>query len=100
MKDTIIDITSASFPSQLATDSEKATEDMFKSAMDEFLGMARGASPDKRERTLEEYKKEFAAATGVDVSGKVDKSQALMALGLGLMQGFFNGFELTQRGIK
>ena len=67
-------------------DSEKATEDMFKSAMDEFLGMARGASPDKRERTLEEYKKEFAAATGVDVSGKVDKSQALMALGLGLMQ--------------
>ncbi len=72
--------------SMTIADSEKATEDMFKSAMDEFLGMARGASPDKRERTLEEYKKEFAAATGVDVSGKVDKSQALMALGLGLMQ--------------
>jgi hypothetical protein len=72
--------------SMTIADSEKATEDMFKSAMDEFLGMARGASPEKRERTLEEYKKEFAAATGVDVSGKVDKSQALMALGLGLMQ--------------
>ena len=69
-----------------AADSQKATEDTFKGAMDEFLGLARGASPDKRERTLEEYKKEFAAATGVDVSGKVDKSQALMALGLGLMQ--------------
>lgn len=67
-------------------DSEKIAEDTFKQAMDEFLGMARGASPEKRERTLEEYKKEFAAATGVDVSGKIDKSQALMALGLGLMQ--------------
>ena len=67
-------------------DSQKATEDMFKSSMDEFLGLARGASPDKRERTLEEYKKEFAAATGVDVSGKVDNSQALMAMGLALMQ--------------
>jgi len=72
--------------SMTIADSEKATEDMFKSAMDEFLGMARGASPEKRERTLKEYKEEFAAATGVDVSGKVDKSQALMALGLGLMQ--------------
>jgi len=72
--------------SMTIADSEKATEDMFKSAMDEFLGMARGASPEKRERTLAEYKEEFAAATGVDVSGKVDKSQALMALGLGLMQ--------------
>lgn len=72
--------------SMTIADSEKATEDMFKSAMDEFLGMARGASPEKRERTLEDYKREFAAATGVDVSGKVDKSQALMALGLGLMQ--------------
>ena len=67
-------------------DSEKATEDTFKSAMDDFLGSARGASPDKRERTLEEYKKEFADATGVDVSGKVDNSQALMAMGLALMQ--------------
>ncbi len=67
-------------------ESEKIAEDTFKQAMEGFLGMARGASPDKRERTLEEYKEEFAAATGVDVSGKVDKSQALMALGLSLMQ--------------
>jgi hypothetical protein len=65
---------------------DKIAEDTFKSAMDGFLGSARGASPDKREKTLAEYKKEFAAATGVDVSGKVDKSQALMAMGLALMQ--------------
>ena len=72
--------------SMTIADSEKIAEDTFKQAMEGFLGMARGASPEKRERTLEEYKKEFAAATGVDVSGKVDKSQALMALGLSLMQ--------------
>tara|TARA_R110000824_G_scaffold74670_2_gene189742 strand:+ start:528 stop:2498 length:1971 start_codon:yes stop_codon:yes gene_type:complete len=65
---------------------DKISEDTFKAAMDGFLGSARGASPDKREKTLAEYKKEFAAATGVDVSGKVDKSQALMAMGLALMQ--------------
>ena len=67
-------------------DGDQAAEDMFKSSMDEFLNSARGASPDKRERTIENYKKEFADATGVDVSGKVDKSQALMAMGLALMQ--------------
>lgn len=72
--------------SMTIADGEKIAEDTFKQAMEGFLGMARGASPEKRERTLEEYKKEFAAATGVDVSGKVDKSQALMALGLSLMQ--------------
>jgi len=65
---------------------DKISEDTFKAAMDGFLGSSRGASPDKREKTLAEYKKEFAAATGVDVSGKVDKSQALMAMGLALMQ--------------
>jgi len=71
---------------KIEADSEKIAEDTFKQAMEGFLGMARGASPEDRERTLEDYKKEFAAATGVDISGKVDKSQALMALGLGLMQ--------------
>ena len=47
---------------------------------------AEAAAEEVREKTLAEYKKEFAAATGVDVSGKVDKSQALMAMGLALMQ--------------
>ena len=31
-------------------------------------------------------KKEFADATGIDISGKVDKSHALMTFGLALMQ--------------
>jgi len=36
--------------------------------------------------SIDDYKKEFAEATGIDVSGKVDNSQALMAFGLALMQ--------------
>ncbi len=35
---------------------------------------------------MERYKKEFEEATGIDASGKVDKSRALMAFGLALMQ--------------
>jgi len=65
---------------------ELNAEDGFMAAMDDFLGSARGASPDKKERTLEQYRKEFADATGIDVSGKVDKRDALMAFGLALMQ--------------
>lgn len=67
-------------------DSEKVLEDTFSGAMEDFISSVRGASPDKRERSIEEYKKEFAEATGIDISGKVDKSQALMAMGLALMQ--------------
>ena len=37
-------------------------------------------------KTTEEYIKEFADATGLDVSGKPDKSTALMTFGLALMQ--------------
>lgn len=37
-------------------------------------------------KSIDEYKKDFAAATGVDISGKADKSHALMAFGLALMQ--------------
>jgi len=37
-------------------------------------------------RDIDAYKKEFAAATGIDISGKPDKSAALMAFGLALMQ--------------
>lgn len=36
--------------------------------------------------TKEEYMKEFAEATGVNISGEPDKSHALMAFGLALMQ--------------
>jgi len=60
----------------------------FMAGMDEFIKSARDTkSPDATEvRNLEDYKKEFSDATGLDISGKVDKSQALMAFGLALMQ--------------
>ena len=62
-------------------------EQMFKAGMDDFLAGIRGAGPNvPKERSLEDYKKEFADATGLDISGDVDKSQALMAFGLALMQ--------------
>ena len=63
------------------------TEDLFSSAMQDFITGARGAGPDSpAKRTLDDYKKEFSEATGIDVTGKVDKSSALMAMGLALMQ--------------
>ena len=43
-------------------------------------------TPETKEDLLAKYKKEFYDATGLDSSGKVDKSAALMALGLSLMQ--------------
>lgn len=58
----------------------------FMAGMQEYLNAARGADGATEPRSLEEYKKEFAEATGIDISGKPDKSQALMAFGLALMQ--------------
>jgi hypothetical protein len=61
-------------------------EDAFSSAMQDYIEQARGAGPKTKELSLNDYKKEFAEATGIDISGKVDKSSALMAFGLALMQ--------------
>tara|TARA_R110001606_G_scaffold373063_2_gene530344 strand:- start:1780 stop:3639 length:1860 start_codon:yes stop_codon:yes gene_type:complete len=44
----------------------------------------KGGDPDAK--NTEDYMKEFAEATGVNIDGKADKSQALMAFGLALMQ--------------
>mgnify|MGYP003626320940 FL=1 len=47
------------------------TEDLFSSAMQDFITGARGAGPDSpAKRTLDDYKKEFSEATGIDVTGK------------------------------
>jgi hypothetical protein len=61
-----------------------STEDAFKGAMDAFTeASGQEVQPDK---TAEDYMKEFADITGIDISGKPDKSAALMAFGLALMQ--------------
>lgn len=44
------------------------------------------AGEDTGTKDVDYYKNEFAKATGIDTSGQVDKSQALMAFGLALMQ--------------
>ncbi len=69
------------------TITQEQADEGFLSAMDDFLDAAVGTGPGKpKERTIEEYKKVFSEATGIDTSGKVDKSDALMAFGLALMQ--------------
>ena len=66
---------------------EDASVTAFLSSMDEFINSARESAPYKpTERSIEEYKKAFAEATGIDISGKPDKSSALMSLGLAIMQ--------------
>ena len=76
----------------------------FMAAMDDYIAAARGENPKGPEKkTIEKYKEEFSKATGIDVSGKVDKSSALMAFGLALMQnkagkGFNVGKMLTSIG--
>ena len=66
-------------------DSKNAAEQMFIAAMDDLIEGSRGAGPKKKEMTLDDYKKEFQEATGIDISGKPNKAAALMAAGAVLM---------------
>ena len=59
---------------------------------------------ESRADLLEKYKQEFAEATGIEIDGKPDNSQALMAMGLSLMQnragkGFNIGKILNAAGV-
>ena len=70
---------------QQIRDAESDALDKFEQSMEDYLTNVRGVGPETRTKDLEEYKREFAEATGIDISGKVDKS-ALMSLGLAMMQ--------------
>ena len=74
-------------PSEPMPDADPA-EQLFSQAMSEYISQARtGAEDDLPEiGDIKDYKKKFAEATGVDISGKPDTSQALMAMGLSMMQ--------------
>lgn len=66
---------------------QKDAEAGFMAAMDDFFEGARGTGPEMpKKRTIEQYKEAFSEATGIDVSGKVDKKAFLMSIGLGLLQ--------------
>jgi hypothetical protein len=69
-------------------------------ALDDVL---RQVKPDAKPKDYDDYMKEFADLTGLDVSGQPDNSQALMAFGLALMQnkagkGFNVGRMLSEVG--
>jgi len=72
------------------TDEEKkiqAQQTLFKEAMEDINAIYGDSSQtDKKRKTLEDYKADFAKATGIDVSGEPDNKLALMSLGLSLMQ--------------
>jgi len=71
------------------------SEQMFASAMQDFIDKARKSGPNKKVMSIEDYKKEFSKATGINIDGKPDKSQALMAFGLALMQNKAGGKGIT-----
>ena len=69
-------------------------------ALDDILRQVR---PNSKPKDYDDYMKEFADLTGLDVSGQPDNSQALMAFGLALMQnkagkGFNVGQMLSEVG--
>jgi len=65
----------------------QAQQSLFKSAMDDINNIyGKDSGTGKTRKTLAEYKKDFAEATGIDVSGEPDNKLALMSLGLSLMQ--------------
>ena len=63
-------------------------EQLFSQAMTDYISQARTGVEDElpEVRGIDDLKGEFAKATGIDISGKPDTSQALMAMGLSMMQ--------------
>ena len=64
----------------------QAQQSLFKSAMEDFNSIYGDDKKPSGAKTIEQYKEDFAKATGIDVSGEPDNKLALMSLGLSLMQ--------------
>ena len=77
---------------QLGIGDEQASEagdELLNNSMSElalFGEVPEKLTPEQRIEKINAYKKEFYEATGLDPSGKPDKSDALIAFGLALMQ--------------
>ena len=69
-------------------DPEAVVEDTFMSGMSEVFKALEKPVPELGDRgeMLQKYKDEFAEATGINIDGKPNKGEALMAVGLALMQ--------------
>ncbi|MGI9359413.1 MAG: hypothetical protein ACR2ON_08410 [Paracoccaceae bacterium] len=74
--------------SQGAGDPTKTPKSAFEAGLVEAMKDYEDAKAGKDTGTkdIDYYKQKFSEATGIDTSGQVDKSQALMAFGLALMQ--------------
>jgi len=96
--------------SQFPTDSGGQTTEQKKSSL--YAGLLKESLDNYNKlvdnapsgaKTMEEYKKEFSDATGIDITGQPDNSAALTAFGLALMQnkagkGFDVGELLSETG--
>ena len=76
-------------------------EGLLKQSLDSYNTLVDNAPSGAK--TMEEYKKEFSDATGIDITGQPDNSAALTAFGLALMQnkagkGFDVGELLSETG--
>ena len=67
---------------------EEAIANLFDTSIKGYLDRMKLKKPGEvtKEKTIEEYRKEFAKATGIDVSGKPDTKDAMIAFGLSLLQ--------------
>jgi hypothetical protein len=66
---------------------KNAQQSLFKNAMEDYnTTYGSGTTKDSSRKSIDDYKKDFAEATGIDVSGEPDNRMALMSLGLSLMQ--------------
>ncbi len=74
--------------SQGAGDPTKTPKSAFEAALVEAMKDYEDtqAGEDTGTKDIDYYKQKFSEATGINTSGQVDKSQALMAFGLALMQ--------------
>ena len=70
-----------------SADKNVAVEDAFLGGMSEYYKALAQEVPEvgDRKELLKKYMQEFSEATGIPVGEKVDKSQALMAMGLSLI---------------
>jgi len=63
-----------------------AQAQLFTDAMKDIEEMYGDGTETGKTKTIDDYKADFAKATGIDISGEPDNRAALMALGLSLMQ--------------
>ena len=67
---------------------EEAIAHLFDTSIKGYMDRMRKKKPGEatKEKTIAEYREEFAEATGIDVSGKPDTKDAMVAFGIALMQ--------------